>query len=216
VSLADQLQVAGMEAVAKGIPLEAVPDPSVRPTGPSLADSVYTHSIETTAEYMGADGPISAATPATPTASTRPPADPGSLDRWLTTPGNKTITAEDLHVLAPNLIAKGGSVKGGLYKGSHVSASIGDGGVHVTVHSSDSPNSLLDIGLPDIEVNATLSANAGRVVVGIQGPGANPIVAKAVQEHLDGLNTKLSRARMNVDKLEIVKGAIKMEIGPAR
>lgn len=215
VPLADQLYMAGMQAVAKGVPLDALLNPPARPPGPSLADNVYLASMENTAQAIDPDGPISALPPSTPTPSTRPPADPGSLNRWLTTPGSKTITPEDLHALAPNVIGKGGLVKGGLYNGGHVSATIGDGGVHVTVHPCDTSDSILDIALPDIEVNATLSANAGRVVVGIPGHGPDSVIAKAVQKQLDGLNTKLSQAGLGVDKLEVVKGAIKMEIGPA-
>jgi hypothetical protein len=51
--------------------------------------------------------------------------------------------------------------------------------------------------------------------VGIQGHDANSIIGTAVQEQLDGLNGKLSGAGMGIDKLEIVKGAIKVEIAPA-
>ncbi|MEO8423919.1 MAG: hypothetical protein ABI595_08400 [Actinomycetota bacterium] len=220
-SLGDQLWAAQMEAVATGVPIDAVLDKPDRPPGPSLADSVYIDSIETTAETINPDGPISALPPTSltapapaATASSGPPADPALLDRWLTTPGGKTITAEDLHALAPKLIGEGGKVKSGLYKGGQVVASIDIGGVNVTVHPPDSPDSLLDLLLPDIDVIGTLSTNAGRLVVDIPGQASDSVVTKAVQKHLDGLNGKLARAGMGIDGLEVQKGAISMVVGP--
>ncbi|MGH2595836.1 MAG: hypothetical protein ACRDH7_07715 [Actinomycetota bacterium] len=215
-SLADQLYVAGMQAVAKGIPLDALLNPPDRPRGRSLADNTYVGSIETTAEYMDMDGPISAVThTASPApAANAPPADPAQFDRWLTTAGDKTITANDLHSLAPKSLGDGGVVKGGLYKGGHVSATMGDGVVNLTVHAPDSTDSILDIVLPNIEVSGKLSAISGRLVVDIQGQTPDSVIAKAVQKQLNGLNAKLSQAGMGINKVDVVKGAIKIAITP--
>lgn len=221
-SLGDQLWGAQMEAVARGVPIDAVLNPPDRPPGPELADSLYVSSIETTAESINPDGPITALLHPTPAAAapastgpTPPPDDPALLDRWLTAPGGKTITPKDLHALAPNLIGKGGTVKSGLYAGGQVSASIGDGSVNVTVHPPDSPDSVLGVVLPDLEVGGTLSAKAGRLVFDLAGHDPDPIVTKIVQRHLDGLNGKLSRAGVGIDSLEIHEGAINLVVGPA-
>jgi hypothetical protein len=217
-SLADQLYVAGMQAVAKGIPLDAQLDLPARPSGPSLADSVYVHAIETTVQHMDVDGPISAVTHTAPPppAATAPPADPAQFDRWMTTAGDKTITANDLHALAPRSIGDGGVVKSGLYKGGRVSATIGDGVVNLTVHAPDSTDSILDIVLPNIEVSGKLSTISGRLVVDIQGQTPDSVIAKAVQKQLDGLNAKLSQAGMGIERVNVVKGAIKIGISPAQ
>ena len=225
LSLGDQLWMAGMEATVHGVPLEAVLDGPVAPPAqpvtqdqPSLADNIFLHSIDRTAEHIDVDGPIAAVSPAAPSAPapapapTRPPVDPGQFDRWLTTPGPKAITAGDLHSLAPNSVGEDGSVKSGLYEGGRVTSTIADGVVNVTVHAPDSTDSILDIMLPDIQVGGVLSTNGGRLVVDVQGHAPGSVVARAVQKQLDGLNTKLSRAGMAVDQLHVTNGAINLNI----
>jgi hypothetical protein len=49
-------------------------------------------------------------------------------------------------------------------------------------------------------------------VVDVQGQAPDSVIVKAVQKQLDGLNTRLSQAGMGVDRVDFVKGAIKIAV----